>query len=153
MLLLQYTEYIHSRYNINISLRDKCLMHFPTEETSSLGSFFADVHWRNFSVVVGQWTFTSLLFFGNHAPLPYSLHGEGTIKAIISIGTSALAGLNKIFQNYLILLIPTYIYHEIYKLQIDFFQKIRMESKFCVVTVNSSVVTQIMRKKWLLHFR
>ena len=71
--------------DINISLLDKWFMHFPMEKKSSLGSFFfADVHWRNFSVVVGQWTFTSLLFFGNHAPLPYSLHGEGvhTIKAI-----------------------------------------------------------------------
>ena len=70
--------------DINISLLDKWFMHFPMEKKSSLGSFFfADVHWRNFSVVVGQWTFTSLLFFGNHAPLPHSLHGEGVhIKAI-----------------------------------------------------------------------
>ena len=50
--------------DINISLLDKWFMHFPMEKKSSLGSFFfADVHWRNFSVVVGQWTFTSLLFF------------------------------------------------------------------------------------------
>ena len=130
-------------------------MHFPMEKKSSLGSFFSQM-----------FTDATFLLLSDNGHLPRSFF-SGTTHHYLTVYTERVhyksnnkhryLSSSRFTQNFpelsnTIRYLPI-IYHEIYKLQIDFFQKIRMESKFCVVTVNSSVVTQIMRKKWLLHFR